>query len=97
MPIEENGRKRQNFTPECVLVIEKHTSRKSFHLIVEDLNISKSGAQKIIHVWKEDSILHIAPCTGGPRKLTESDERFLLLQSKRDPHATYTKLPHFPT
>jgi hypothetical protein len=32
--------------------------------------------------------IHIAPRTGRPQKLTENDERYLLLQSKRDPRAT---------
>jgi transposase len=62
---------------------------------LEELNVSKSGAQKVIHDWKDDSILHIAPRTGGPQKLTESGERCLLLQSKRDPHATVYELAAF--
>jgi DNA-binding NarL/FixJ family response regulator len=53
MPTEEKGRKRQTTTPERVQIIEKHAAGESVHLIAKELDISKSGAQKIVHDWKD--------------------------------------------
>jgi transposase len=97
MSTEEKGRRRQTATLERVQIIEKHAAGESIRQIAKELNISKSGAQKIIHDWKKDGKIHIAPRTGGPRKLTESDERYLLLSLNAILMLLYTKLPHFPT
>jgi hypothetical protein len=48
MPPEEKERKRQITTLECVKIIEKHTSGKSFSHISKELNISKIGSKNYL-------------------------------------------------
>jgi len=68
-------------TEEKVEKIKKHAEGETHREMADELGISKLTSQRIMSSFEKEGKLHQAPGPGRPKKLSESDRRFVRLLS----------------
>ena len=92
MPQHEKPKLRHLHTEEKVEIIKKHAEGETHREIADELGISKSTSQCIVSSFEKEGKIHNAPRSGRPKKLSESDRRFVRLLATQEPHATIAEI-----
>ena len=92
MSRQEKPKLRHLNTEEKVATIKKHTEGETHREIADELGISKSTSQRIVSSFEKEGQIHQATCTGRPKKLSESDRRFVRLFATQEQHATIAEI-----
>jgi len=72
--------------------IKKHAEGETHREIADELGISKSTCQRIVSSFENERKIHEAPRPGRPKKLSQSDRRFVRLLAMQEPHATIAEI-----
>ncbi|KAG0134059.1 hypothetical protein HOY82DRAFT_603209 [Tuber indicum] len=92
MPFTKDGKRRELMTPERSRIVEAHNRGASWREIEKDFPITARGAKKVYDRWKETNSLRRTKHQGRHKKLSRSDERYLLQLATRFPQATIAEI-----
>jgi len=92
MPFTESGRRRELTTRERSRIVEARNRAASWRQIEREFPITARGAKKVFDHWIETGSLRHVKHKGLHKKLSKSDERYLLQLATRNPRPTLAEI-----
>jgi transposase len=91
--ISANRQRNHQFTPvQKAVIVEQLSSGKSHRAVAAEFRTTPSTTHAIFKRWREDGTLESRPRLGAPRKLSDAEERYIIMLVKRNRKITWKEL-----